>query len=214
MSNDPTIPLTAAAALERLLAGNARHVAGDSRHPHQDPRWCSSLAAGQHPVAAVVGCSDSRVPPELVFDQGFGDLFVIRSAGHTLGSSALASLEFALVNLRTPLVVVLAHSSCGAVTAAITGVRDGHHLPNLLARIADGIGDTIGDNIPDAIAADAETRAQLVATAVRTHLCREVAYLRDEDPVVAPLHAAGSVGVVGLYEDLATGQAEVVIGLD
>ena len=153
---------------------------------------------GQTPLATVIGCSDSRVPPELVFDVACGDLFVIRTAGHVLGSWTLASLEYALVYLRTPLVAVLAHSRCGAVTAAVRGVDGGEHLPDLVARIAHAI--------------PTEPVDDPVHATTLEHLRREVTYLRHEDPVVAPRHASGEVMVVGLHKDLVTRRVNVVVG--
>ncbi len=200
-----TIP-TAAAVLDRLLSGNERFVTGRLEHPHEDPAHCTRIADGQHPLAAVIGCSDSRVAPEIIFDMGCGDLFVIRTAGHVLGTATLASLEFAIVHLETPLVVILAHSSCGAVTAAVRQHESdreapGAHLPKLLSRIA------------PAVSASAPTAADPVRAATLEHLRREVDYLRNRDPIVAPRYAAGHVAVVGLFENLATRRVEIVVGL-
>lgn len=106
-------------ALERLRAGNQRHAQGSYRHPHRDLAWRRHLVAGQRPWAAILGCSDSRVPPEVVFDQGLGDLFVVRTAGHVCDAVVLASLRYAVEHLGVSLVVVLGHSGCGAVQAAL-----------------------------------------------------------------------------------------------
>jgi len=105
--------------LERLLAGNRRFVSGTSRNSPGGAAWSRALAAGQRPFAAILGCSDSRVPVELVLDQGFGDLFVVRVAGNVVAEHVRASLEFAVHYLGTSLVVVLGHEECGAVTAAL-----------------------------------------------------------------------------------------------
>lgn len=112
-------PGTAAEALERLKAGNTRFVIGKMRHAHQAADWRAHLVAGQQPFATVLACSDSRVSPELVFDQGFGDLFVIRVAGNVIASDVIGSIEYAVEHLRTPLLLVVGHESCGAVTAAV-----------------------------------------------------------------------------------------------
>jgi carbonic anhydrase len=109
----------AAEVLRRLKDGNRRFVGGTPQHAHTSEQWRRSLAAGQHPIAIVVGCSDSRVPVEIVFDQGLGDLFVVRNAGNVLDTQALGSIEFAVSSLNTPLLVVLGHEQCGAVTAAL-----------------------------------------------------------------------------------------------
>jgi carbonic anhydrase len=112
-------PMSAREALDRLLDGNRRFVAGTSRHLHADRRWREQIASGQHPFATVIGCADSRVPPELLFDQGFGDLFVVRIAGQAVDDNLLGSFQYAGLHLRTPLCMVLGHESCGAVRAAL-----------------------------------------------------------------------------------------------
>jgi carbonic anhydrase len=117
-------PKDAVEALERLKAGNARFADGKTRHAHESADWRKHLVADQKPFATILGCADSRVPPELVFDQGFGDLFVVRVAGNVVASDVVGSLAYALEHLRTPLVVVLGHQGCGAVTAALDGLVD------------------------------------------------------------------------------------------
>ena len=128
MSSDdhPDAPLwTAAAALARLKEGNQRFVSGQARFPTIQKEVLAELAKAQQPYVTILGCSDSRVPPELVFDAGFGELFVIRVAGNVLGSSILGTLQYAGLHLRTPLFVVLGHEGCGAVKAAIASRFDG-----------------------------------------------------------------------------------------
>src|SRR5437588_3728996 len=128
----PANPLaTPEAALAELRAGNERFVAGTRIHPNQDAEHRAALASVQTPFAVVFGCSDSRLAAEIIFDRGLGDLFVVRTAGHTIGPEVLGSVEYAVTILHTPLVVVLGHSSCGAVQAArdaeAGGTRpDGH----------------------------------------------------------------------------------------
>jgi carbonic anhydrase len=110
---------TADEALERLKAGNARFVSGHAHFPTVQKEILAEMARGQHPYATILGCSDSRVPPELVFDAGFGELFVIRVAGNVLGPAVLGTLQYAGSHLHTPLFVVLGHEGCGAVSAAL-----------------------------------------------------------------------------------------------
>jgi carbonic anhydrase len=112
-------PKDADAALERLKAGNARFVEGKTKHAHEGAVWRKHLVGEQKPFATVLGCSDSRVPIELVFDQGFGDLFVVRVAGNVIAEDVVGSIAYAGLHLRTPLFVVLGHEGCGAVTAAV-----------------------------------------------------------------------------------------------
>jgi carbonic anhydrase len=111
--------ITGEDALDRLLQGNERFASGRSLRHHTDAEWCQRLTGGQHPFAAILACSDSRVPVELLFDQGFGDLFVVRVAGNVVGDDEIGSIEFALSHLATPLVFVLGHDTCGVVTAAL-----------------------------------------------------------------------------------------------
>ncbi len=112
-------PKNADEALARLKEGNRRFAEGKVRHAHEAADWRKQLAAGQRPIATILGCSDSRVPIELVFDQGFGDLFVIRVAGNVISDETIGSIGFALRHLKTPLLVIMGHEGCGAVTAAL-----------------------------------------------------------------------------------------------
>jgi carbonic anhydrase len=116
---DEPRPRSAQEGLDRLKAGNLRFVEGKTRHAHQSANWRAILRGGQNPFATILGCADSRVPVELVFDQGFGDLFVIRVAGNVISPGVVGSMEYAVAHLRTELLVVLGHERCGAVTAAL-----------------------------------------------------------------------------------------------
>lgn len=123
--------------LESLMAGNKRFVNSKQLYPNQTQEYRSILNYGQKPIAAILGCSDSRVPPEIIFDHGIGDLFVIRVAGHVLDKSIHASIEYAVQHLGTSLIMILSHSSCGAVQAAIsnTAVDKGSHVYDLVSNI-------------------------------------------------------------------------------
>lgn len=124
-------------ALELMKAGNKRFVEGRAQHPNQDPRTRAGLAAGQKPHTIVLSCSDSRVPPEIVFDQGLGQVFTIRTAGHVLDAPSIASIEYALEHLGATLIVVMGHESCGAVKAALgTPVGKSAGSPSLDALVA------------------------------------------------------------------------------
>jgi len=124
--------ITGEQALQKLMEGNARYASGNASHPDQSVERRSELIAGQHPFAVIVGCSDSRIAPEVLFDQGLGDIFVIRTAGQVLDDVAIASIEYAVEHLGVPLVVVLGHDSCGAVTATIEGGEAPGHMNCLL----------------------------------------------------------------------------------
>ena len=132
-SHEPTDPW------QRLLAGNRRFAAGRPRHPHQDPAYRESLVEAQHPIACVLGCADSRVPAELLFDQGLGDLFTVRAVGEVLDDAVVGSIEYAVEHLHAPLVVVLGHSGCGAVKAAIALTRGESEVTGAVDTVARAI---------------------------------------------------------------------------
>ena len=176
-------------ALDRLRDGNARMVSGKPEHPRQSTSARTAVATEQHPFAIVVGCSDSRVPPELVFDQGLGDLFVVRSAGQVVDAPALGSIEYALAHLGSRLVVVLGHEHCGAVKAAIDGGAAPPNIQSLITAIrpaVDEVSQMSGDKLD---------------LAVRANVNRVVRQLRNNSP---------GVRVVGMYYDLDTGKVEVL----
>ncbi|MHC4150852.1 MAG: carbonic anhydrase [Planctomycetota bacterium] len=126
-------------ALKRLVEGNERFSKGMAFHPHEEREWRCSLSGGQEPFAIIVGCSDSRVPPGLIFDQGFGDLFVIRVAGNVIDPDVAGSVEYGVFHLQVPLVVILGHEGCGAVTAALASEsernQEAAEIQGLLSRI-------------------------------------------------------------------------------
>jgi carbonic anhydrase len=143
--------LTADEARARLIAGNERFVGGRARFPTVQKEILADLAKGQHPYATILGCSDSRVPPELIFDAGFGELFIIRVAGNVVSPEVMGTIQYAGVHLRTPLFVVLGHEGCGAVGAALDTV-DGHPPePERIALLLDSIIPGLRD-LPKALA--------------------------------------------------------------
>ncbi len=155
-------PKDSAEARRRLIEGNKRFMAGESIYGHTSKEWRQQLAGGQKPFAAVLGCSDSRVPPELVFDQGFGALFVIRVAGNVIGTDVLGSLQYAYHHLRVPLVVVLGHEGCGAVTAALDAKFRRAHEPERIEALVRMIEPGLKD-IDPALAPDKQLSAAVEA---------------------------------------------------
>ncbi len=123
-------PESSREAVKRLLQGNERFLSGKLRHPHMSEKWRERLTEGQHPFATILGCSDSRVPPEILFDQGFGDLFVIRVAGNVVDPDISGSVEYGVDHLDTKVVVVMGHEGCGAVTAALQTKAEQAKEPN------------------------------------------------------------------------------------
>jgi carbonic anhydrase len=161
MSVDPSPAYTADEALARLVAGNERFVRGEARFPTVQKELLAALAKGQHPYATVLGCSDSRVPPELIFDAGFGELFIIRVAGNVISPEVMGTLQFAAVHLRTPLFVVLGHEGCGAVGAALAA-RNGAQEPARISLLLDDILPGLHD-LPSELAPDEAMRTAVEA---------------------------------------------------
>nr|WP_048744064.1 carbonic anhydrase [Corynebacterium hansenii] len=188
---------------KHLLEGNHRFMEGQSAHPNQDPSRREKLTAGQHPGAVVLACSDSRVPVEIIFDQGLGDIFVIRTAGQITDLSVLASLEFAVDGLGVPLVVVLGHESCGAVKAAHTALEGGD-LPGGFQRVL------IEKVTPSLLAARKDGRTE-VSEFEQRHVAEIVEHIVDRSPEIKARLADGRVGVVGLRYRLSDGLAETVV---
>jgi carbonic anhydrase len=165
--------LTGDQALTRLKAGNARFVAGKAQFPTVQKDVLAMLSRGQHPFATILGCSDSRVPPELLFDASFGELFVIRIAGNVMGAGTEGSLQYAGLHLRTPLFVVLGHQGCGAVHAAMEqkfhGATHGSRIARLLEEITPALA------APDPIFSPEQQLAIAVEANVR-HMLRRILY--------------------------------------
>jgi carbonic anhydrase len=180
--------------LKDLAAGNARYVAGKVHHANQTPARRAEVVQGQHPKAIVLGCSDSRVPPEILFDQGIGDLFVVRVAGNVAATDTLGSVEYAADHLGTPLVVVLGHTGCGAVAAACAGGHVEGHVAAIVEEIRPAV-QAVNAATPEACAkAAVPENARLVA-----------ASLTKESPLLAKLVADGKLRIVAGVYDLATG---------
>lgn len=187
-------PVPAADALQRLLEGNRRFVAGTPQVAQVTPERRAELVDdGQHPFATVIGCVDSRAPLEDVFDVTVGDILTIRTAGQALGGAALGSVEFGPVALGTELVAVVGHTQCGAVGAAIAPEQPGGALGELVAEITDRLTD--------------DERADY-ARAVEANLSATVARLRALDSMVLP--DGRRPVVVGLLDDLTTGAVSVI----
>ena len=192
--------VTADEALARMKAGNARFRDGNLRHPDQGARRRLQVEPEQHPFAVVVSCSDSRVPPEIIFDEGLGDLFVVREAGHVAADATLGSIEYAVEHLHARLVVVLGHDHCGAVSAAVdTLVHDARPHGHIL---------TLVDALAPAIRRVRDAGGDLVSKGVRANVDFVVESLRDSHPIIAELVREGSVKVVGGVYDLHTGTVE------
>jgi carbonic anhydrase len=195
-------PVSPEDALKRLADGNARYAANTATNKdYSAGRVARSL--GQYPFATVISCADSRVAPELIFDQGPGELFVIRVAGNFVNEDGLASVEYGTAVLGVKLIMVLGHSACGAVAATIKAVKEGTtfpgHLPSLVAALR--------PSVEEAVAARPE---DLLAEATVDNVRRNVRMLQGAEPILAGPVAGGQVKVVGGVYDIATGMVTMV----
>lgn len=203
--------LTPTLAWGELLRGNERFVAGAPEHPRQDIERRRETAAGQHPLAALLGCSDSRLGAEIIFDMGLGDLFVVRNAGQVVSESVVGSLEYAVSVLGVPLIVVLGHDSCGAVRAAIDSQAVvaptlPPHIASLVSKIVPAV---------RRVAQEHDAGATLDPHEVgRQHLRDTIAGLLGASELIAEAIAAGTLAVVGANYRLLDGRAEpdVILG--
>ncbi|HEX2285764.1 MAG TPA: carbonic anhydrase, partial [Mycobacterium sp.] len=190
-----TSPVTAWKALKE---GNERFAAGSAEHPHQSVERRASLTGGQHPIAAVLGCSDSRVAAEILFDQGLGDIFVVRTAGHALDAAVLGSVEYAVTVLDVPLVVVLGHDSCGAVNATVSALEDGVMPGGYIREIV--------ERVTPSIRAARHAGLSRAADFVTKHVSETVVQLRVRSVPVAERLAAGTLAIAGATYHLADGR--------
>jgi carbonic anhydrase len=187
------------AALAALVEGNRRFAAGAAEHPRQDARRRKEvLEKGQYPFAAIVACSDSRVSPELVFDQGLGDLFVVRTAGNLVDELGAASLEYAADHLAVPLIVVMGHSRCGAVTAAVEGGE------------VSGRPSAIREALAPAVEKARESPGDLVDAAARENVKSVAATLEGRAGVLKDLVERGALRVVAAFYDIERGLVEFI----
>jgi carbonic anhydrase len=199
VDHDDGARYTAAQALERLRAGNERFVRGEARFPTVQKEVLAALAKGQRPYATILGCSDSRVPPELLFDAGFGELFIIRLAGNVLSQEVAGTMQYAGAHLRTPLFLVLGHEGCGAVQAALAskfqGVRDRRLIEALLESIVPGL-----DGIDPGQPPEEQLRAAVVANVRWT--MRQIM----ETPEARARQAEGVMMLAGAIAEITTGR--------
>ncbi|HZG07477.1 MAG TPA: carbonic anhydrase [Allosphingosinicella sp.] len=189
-------------ALELLKRGNRDFLAGRIPAPDRNGRRRLQIARAQYPFAVLVSCSDSRVPPELLFGRGLGELFIIRNAGNTVDTVAMGSLEYAVAELKVPLVVVMGHERCGAVAAAVSVVEQGTTFPGSIGRMVEPI-------VPAVLEARRRGGSDLLDASVRENVRRTVARLREfSEPMVLDRLKAGTLRVVGARYDLDDGSVD------
>ena len=191
--------MTADQALERLVEGNERFVRGEARFPTVQKEILADLAKGQQPYATILGCSDSRVPPELVFDAGFGELFIVRVAGNVISAEIMGTLQYAGTHLHTPLFVVMGHGGCGAVGAALATREHGASHPDRIALLLESIDpalENLDRSLPPKDLFDAAVEAN-VRWSMRQVL---------ETPEARQRAAEGVMKLVGAVYDIETGR--------
>jgi carbonic anhydrase len=189
---------TPVTAWKALKEGNERFVAGKPQHPSQGIEHRASLAAAQTPNAVVFGCADSRVAAEIIFDQGLGDMFVVRTAGHVTDSAVLGSVEYAVTVLNVPLVVVLGHDSCGAITATLTALDDGV-VPGGYVR------DVVERVTPSILSGRREGLTRVDEFETR-HVTETATQLIARSTAIAERVTAGTLAIVGVTYQLADGR--------
>jgi carbonic anhydrase len=197
----PQNVLSPDAALERLQRGNSRYVEGVSRR-HDFKHEREALTAGQNPFAGILSCADSRIAPEYAFDSGRGDLFVCRVAGNFATTETIASLEYGVAVLGTPLILVLGHDSCGALDAAIKSLKDGTTLPGHLPSLVTGVA--------PAVNAVLQQGGDTLGKAIRQNVIDNVAKLRSATPILSAAVEQNKLRVVGGIYQLKNGRVDMV----
>ncbi|MFM2060505.1 MAG: hypothetical protein RLZZ507_175 [Cyanobacteriota bacterium] len=193
-------PVSANEAQRRLIEGNRRFVNQNRRYPNQSKRRLQSVSQTQYPYAAILGCADSRVPPEMVFDQGLGDLFVVRIAGNIASDEVIGSLEYSAAILGTQLIVVLGHKNCGAVAAAIKN----EPVPGNIGTVVDGIKPTLNQNQQRTSDTNDDENA------VIRNIQFQSEKLQRNSSVLSKLISAGRLTIVGAFYDINTGRVNFI----
>ena len=192
-------------ALRQLLDGNKRFISGQTTAPRRNPESFTSLAAGQYPEAIIVSCADSRVAPEILFDVGIGDIFVIRVAGNVVRNSGVVvrgSIEYAVAELKVPLIMVLGHSACGAVKAAKQHIDAKDSLPGAI--------DGLVELIKPAVTQSASEPGDNLENAIRKNVKIGVNKMKQSEPILAPQSKDGKLNIGGAVYDLSTGAVKMV----
>ena len=186
-------------AMQKLIDGNIRYVLGKSEKPRQNSERRKDVAQSQHPFAIIVTCSDSRVPPEILFDQGIGDLFIIRTAGNVIDDAALGSIEYAAEHLGVQLVAVVGHERCGAVDATVKGGEAPGHIANLVKYIE-----------PAVKKAKEKKGGDILDNSIHENVLMTVEKLKESKPLLKELCEKGKLKAVGAYYDLDSGTVEFI----
>lgn len=195
---DDATSISADDALNRLMEGNHRFTQQQSEYPHQSLKRLQEVAYAQHPYATILSCADSRVPAEIIFDAGIGDLFDVRVAGNIVTPEVLGSLEYAVLQLDTPLIVVLGHERCGAITAAVKGGTLPGSIGTLVAAIQPGI--DLGEGVSD----------ESIEKAVVANVAYQINAVKRNSPLIAERILKNQLKIVGGRYDLDSGKVEII----
>jgi carbonic anhydrase len=202
LATTATPGISAGEALRLLKEGNSRYVDGKLQHPRQDrDRRALTAAQGQHPLAAILTCSDSRVPVEIIFDQGIGDIFAVRVAGNVAATDEVGSLEYAVDKRATPLVVVLGHTHCGAISAVMDDAKLPPNIANLLEPIKPAV-DKAREANPEA------DKDVLLKAAITANIWQAVEDMLRLSPIIREKVRDGQAQVIGALYDLDSGQVQ------
>ena len=185
--------------IKKLLEGNQRYITGGALHPNQSLEHRLELAEGQKPIAAILTCADSRVSPEIIFDQGLGDLFVLRVAGNVINDLFVGSLEYAVEHLNVSLLMVLGHSECGAVDATVKGGQPPGHINSLVQAIKPAL-DRLKKQSPDWVNIVAKENVKIA-----------VERLRISDPILTARYEEGNIDIVGAFYNIKSGEVSLII---
>lgn len=188
--------VSATEAMQKLKAGNQRFIEMKLEHPDQNKERMKELEKSQHPFVAILSCSDSRVPPEIIFDQGLGDIFEIRNAGNVKDDQVIGSIEYAIVHLGVKLVVVLGHQDCGAVKAALDNTKESRYIESLIKEIEPSVKISKG------------TGNELVTNVAKNHAKLTANKMVTEDPVLSEYVKSHDVKIIPAFYYLDTGKVE------
>lgn len=202
VASEEKVGIAAEQGMQRLIEGNARFASGNVTHQNQTAERRAELLTSQSPFAVIVSCSDSRVPPEVIFDQGLGDLFVVRTAGEVQDNLTIASIEYAVDHLNVPLVIVLGHDACGAVEAAVEGGEAPGHIGSIVEAILPAVDEARNESI--------STNGQLLNVSIDNNVKNVVKALNSSEPILSEKVKEGKLTIVGARYHLDTGAVEMI----
>ena len=197
LANHNSENLSAEKALEKLIKGNERFVKLEQKHPDEDKKRRKEMLKGQHPFVIILSCSDSRVPPELIFDQGIGDIFEIRNAGNVLDDHVIGSIEYAVMHCGVKLIVIMGHQDCGAIAATLSGVSETKYIQSLE--------DSIQPAVEDCKKKGIEVNSDNV---VKAHVMQDINELLEQDTELVKYMKEHNVQIVPAYYHLDTGKVD------